>query len=41
MRQFNIRNSLPRMSETINVVKGKNSVETWVTEYPSSGSLEW
>jgi ribonucleoside-diphosphate reductase beta chain len=40
-RQYNTRNPFPWMSETIDLAKEKNFFETRVTEYQSSGSLEW
>jgi ribonucleoside-diphosphate reductase beta chain len=40
-RQYNTKNPFPWMSETIDLAKEKNFFETRVTEYQSSGSLEW
>lgn len=40
-RQYNTRNPFPWMSETIDLTKEKNFFETRVTEYQSSGTLQW
>lgn len=40
-RQYNVKNPFPWMSETIDLAKEKNFFETRVTEYQSSGGLEW
>jgi len=40
-RQYNCRNPFPWMSETIDLAKEKNFFETRVTEYQSSGALQW
>jgi ribonucleoside-diphosphate reductase beta chain len=39
--QFNVTNSFPWMSETIDLSKKKNFFETRVTEYQTGGSLNW
>ncbi len=40
-RQYGSRNPFPWMSETMDLSKEKNFFETRVTEYQSSGTLEW
>ena len=40
-RQYNSSNPFPWMSEVIDLKKEKNFFETRVTEYQTSGALEW
>ncbi|HYC34752.1 MAG TPA: ribonucleotide-diphosphate reductase subunit beta, partial [Candidatus Paceibacterota bacterium] len=40
-KQYNVANPFPWMSEAIDLRKEKNFFETRVTEYKSSGNLNW
>jgi ribonucleoside-diphosphate reductase beta chain len=40
-KQYNVENPFPWMSEAIDLKKEKNFFETRVTEYKSSGNLNW
>jgi ribonucleoside-diphosphate reductase beta chain len=40
-KQYNVENPFPWMSEAIDLKKEKNFFETRVTEYKTSGNLNW